>query len=125
MPVVFFLCLLAAKLPAQDSNSLGPHGGYLKTLGDFHSELVLNAQKGAVVYLLNREDKNPISDKASVYFLLRSGRFEANYYCAPKEDHFECRMPKPLDRKPGDIVTIKAMRKGKTDHFRYEFPLAP
>jgi hypothetical protein len=72
---------------------------------------------------MNKKDQNPLVEEASVYFLLKSGRFEANYYCAPVRHHFECRMPHALSRKPGDEITIKAIRKGLTDHFRYKFPL--
>ena len=122
--VLFFTLLIISPLFAGDLSPLGPHGGYLRTLGDFHSELVLNGKKGARVYLLNKEDKNPIADAASVYFMLHSGKFDTNYYCAPTGHHFECRLPRPLARSNGDVITIKAIRKGKTDHFRYEFPLS-
>lgn len=123
---VFLICVFAASATgSQGSVGRGPHGGYLSASENFHSELVLDAKKGALIYLMNKKDENPRVEQASVYFLLRSGRFEANYYCAPVRHHFECRMPQPLSRKPGDEVTIKAVRKGLTEVFHYKFPLEP
>lgn len=117
---IFVLSVLATNAGVHQR---GPHGGYLQTSNNFHLELVLDEKKGALIYLMNKKDQNALIEQASVYFLLKSGIFETNHYCAPIRHHFECRMPHPLSRKPGDEINIRAVRKGLTDHFRYKFPL--
>lgn len=113
---------LLSGMDARGTSARGPHGGYLKTSPRFDSELVLDGKRGAVVYLLNKDGQNPLNQGASLSFMLKSGRYEADYFCAPVGHHFECRFPQPTSRKEGDEITIRARRKGLSEIFHFKFP---
>ncbi len=123
-------CSLAIANPIKRSDekghATGPHGGRLMESSKFHLELVLDAKKGAIIYLMNTSDRNPITQNASVYFLLKSKGAENNYYCAHLPDHFECRLPNATGRPAGDELIIKATRRNLTDEFVYRYsPAVP
>jgi len=120
---VWLFILAAGSKLAHANISKGPHGGYVKTSEGIHAELVLDPKKGVLVYLMNAKDENPRVEEASIYVLFRTGRYEANIYCAPVKHHFECHVPNPLSRKTGDEISIRATRRGHTSTFLYTFPL--
>ncbi len=102
---------------------LGPHGGYIKMPGAFHTELVLDGSHKAKVYLLDFEWKNPsVRDSTVVLTLHGRGRVKAN--CAKKDDHYACEFSPIVDLgKKGALVLEAEREKQKGQSVRYELPL--
>ncbi|MBL7686827.1 MAG: hypothetical protein JNJ49_02255 [Bdellovibrionaceae bacterium] len=115
--------MLAGLAWAHGEEKLGPHGGYIKMPGAFHTELVLDAAHKVKVYLLDFDWKNPsVRDSSVVLTLHGRGRVRAN--CVKKEDHYGCEFSPNVDLgKKGALVLEAVREKQKGQSVRYELPL--
>lgn len=103
-------------------NKVGPHGGFIRMPGAFHTEVV-ETEKAFHVYLLDIEWKNPTTKNSSVALELERGGKRIALPCAKKREFFACIKPnEPLKDLSG--VVVKSTRDGQTGApMPYEYPL--
>jgi len=102
----------------------GPHGGFIRMPGAFHTELVMKSKKGLNVFLLDMEWANPTTESSSVKVVFKSGKKESLLNCETKQDHFWCKAPKGISIVAPGKVEITANRNGATGGLAvYELPL--
>ena len=101
----------------------GPHGGFIKMPGSFHTELVVDGPRRAKIYLLDFEWKNPTLQDSSVVLTLHGrGRVRAN--CVQANDHYVCEFSPAVDLGKKGALVLEAVRaKQKGQSVRYELPL--
>ncbi len=107
---------------AHNEDKPGPHGGFIRMPGGFHTELVMK-QKYLEIYLLDFDFKHPQVANSSVKVSLKQGTEEKTLMCRPKKDRFICDLPKGYNSKQGNIV-VSATRDGMGGGLAvYDFPL--
>ncbi len=111
-----FLSLVCMFLTSQSNahgeDKYGPHKGFVRMPGAFHTELVLNGKNKLKVYLLDIEWKNPTVEKSSLDVTYDN---QTKGECKPQKNYFSCEFPKSIDlRKKGElkIVAIRNDQKG-------------
>lgn len=117
------LNILAGLAWAHGEEKLGPHGGYIKMPGAFHTELVLDGAHKVKVYLLDFDWKNPSVRDSSVSLTLH-GRGRATAKCVKQDDNYACEFSPIVDLgKKGALVLQAEREKQKGQSVRYELPL--
>lgn len=108
-------------LRAHGMNELGPHGGYIKMPGAFHTELVDKGDR-LNVYLLDLNFKNPTIVDSSVLVLYKGNKLVATD-CKQENDYFVCDKPK-LGFKDFKTIVISSKRnKTQGKEAIYSLPL--
>lgn len=108
-------------------NKLGPHGGYVRMPGAFHTELVEKKPKTLEVYLLDINFKNPVIENSEVTAKLtnKTGKQQDTVNCLAQKEkmNFECKLDK--DFSLYQKIKIKAIRNGikSSKDADYEIPL--
>jgi hypothetical protein len=98
-------------------DKLGPHGGFIKMPGGFHTEAVPITNNQIKIYLLDIEWKNPTIENSSVTV--------NSLPCKPERDVFLCDLGGKSDLKKKGILNIEATRLGqKGNSASYELPLS-
>jgi hypothetical protein len=90
----------------------GPHGGFVKMPGAFHTEVLKKSGTEFQIYLLDVEWKDPTIEGSSVSATLKRGSKTIPLQCAPLEDRFSCRTPKGESIQKKDQLEVTAIRKG-------------
>ena len=94
---------------AHGENKPGPHGGFIRMPGVFHTEVVPTGANSFNVYLLDMAWRNPSTKKSKVVAHLK----ETKTNCSIEADHFVCQLDKNADLKETGTLTIEAMREEK------------
>ena len=126
MKTMIFLCALYA-LPsiaqAHGEDKPGPHGGFVRMPGAYHTELVQENLRSFRVYLLNMQFKEPTAENSTVGMSKSSGKTIIKAECSAEADSFVCRFPEGTDLAKGEIK-IESSRKGmKANSAAYKLPL--
>lgn len=110
---------------AHGEDKPGPHQGFIKMPGAFHTELVALNESTVQVYLLDMNFKNPIIKDSKVEGKLRTKEgVEMIFSCTPEKTYFQCPLPEPLTKHPGGKILIHAERSGsKGIPAVYDLPL--
>lgn len=108
-------------LLAHGMNKKGPHGGFIKMPGTFHTELVDRGDK-IVVYLIDINFKNPITYNSNV-FLTYKGQQSIDINCAEEKDYFVCYKPKEKFEYFQQIIIHSIRNKIKATEAVYGIPL--
>lgn len=123
MKAILFLLLFRLEAFGHGTEKPGPHGGHVLMPGAFHTELKLDIEGNAHIYLLDMEFKNPTVKNSSVevYFTQKSKKIP--FTCdANQHDHFLCK-PQAKLLAQGEIV-VKAKREhSKGNDAIYKLPL--
>ena len=102
----------------------GPHGGFVRMPGGFHTELVKVDDQRFNVYLLDFNWRNPSTVKSSVEATLKSEGRDVQISCNPNESFFSCIVRPPLSISGSKKILIKAVREGKLGGVvSYDLPL--
>lgn len=107
---------------AHGDNVPGPHGGFIRMPGAFHTE-VAPYQKGFKIFLLDMHFQNPLTRLSSVNAEMTIGHDSVSLKCKSKEDYFDCRA-NPEQMTHASELKITAVRdnaKGAT--VSYSLPL--
>ena len=139
----FWILILSCLAPAHGENELGPHKGYIRMPGAFHTEVVPLSPFRLKIFLLDMRWKNPMTKNSSVLVSYKSTKaIEKNNEkptqkttekshekvtaskCQTKETHFICSFPKTVDlNQPGELL-IEAQRDNQKGNLvSYELPL--
>lgn len=105
----------------------GPHQGFVRMPGAFHTEVVPSASTHELnIYLLDIAWKNPSVKNSSVEILFKNS-MNGLTSCPPRADKnfFFCRVPADVDlKKPGQFI-VKAKREGQVGNDAvYDLPLS-
>lgn len=121
--IVGIILFAASFLWAHGGDEPGPHGGFVKMPGAFHTELVQLKDGTFKVYLLDMEFKNPVVENSEVKAWSVSGSKKSEIPCeAMGNDHFHC-MPKVKPIK-GEQLIVKAKRdQAQGNEATYKLPL--
>ena len=125
MKRILLLSLLFPALTfAHGEDKPGPNQGYLQMPGGFHTELVLDQDRSAHIYLLNMEFKNPTAKDSSVELTYKNGKKNIPFKCTVMGgDHFHCVTSEKYSMKKGTLV-VKAIReKAVGNEATYKLPL--
>lgn len=104
---------------AHGEDKPGPHGGYIRMPGAFHTEVV-KEKEGYRVYLLDINWKNPSVLDSSIAAYIQVGKKKTDLACAKESDSYFCKSKLP---EKGDL-NITAKREGQTGAVSsYKLPL--
>jgi len=117
------LIIFATNAFAHGENKFGPHKGYIRMPGAFHTELVPSGNNAFSVYLMDVNNKQPTTKNSSIEFEY-SNEEHILLECKPVEDHYTCNTDKKINLEKGQI-TLKAIRDGrKGKDAIYDLPLS-
>lgn len=102
----------------------GPHGGYIRMPGAFHTEIVFDEKLGELkIYLLDINWQNPSTKDSQLEATLKSKNTSEKLNCKKNTDYYSCLLSKNLSLRTGALV-IQASREGiKGSLASYELPL--
>ena len=113
------LATLSLNALAHGENKPGPHGGYIRMPGAFHTEVV-KEKDGYRVYLLDINWKNPSVLDSSVSASVQVGKKTTELVCTKQTDSYLCKSLLPQKGK----LNIQAKREGQTGAVAtYKLPL--
>lgn len=101
----------------------GPHGGHIQMPGAFHTELVLDKDQSAHIYLLDMNFTNPSIKDSSVEVTAKTKGKSVAFQCMiMNENHFHCT---PEKKYPATAkIIVKAVReKAPGNEAVYKLPL--
>lgn len=119
--MLILLILISNTAFAHGMNELGPHNGYIKMPGAFHTELV-DAKSQINVYLLDMAFKNPTTNNSSVK-IKYIGKSTVKYSCSKNVDHFICKQPAKLLTNYKKIILKTIRNNQKATEAVYDLPL--
>jgi hypothetical protein len=100
----------------------GPHGGFIKMPGAFHTEIVVAAKNSVKIYLLDINWKNPSVAKSKLETRWNDG--ELAKCSIEKKKYYLCAFASPADLTQPGKMTVKAERAGQSGALvTYDFPL--
>jgi hypothetical protein len=113
------LTLLTTNVFAHGEDKAGPHGGYIRMPGAFHTEVV-KEKSGYRVYLLDINWKNPSVLDSAVSANIQVEKKNTELTCAKESDSYFCKSTLP---QKGEL-NITAKREGQTGGIAvYKLPL--
>lgn len=126
MKTLVFLLSMNSLSFAQDSKSSnsGPHRGVLYDTGPYQVELLSEIQGKIFIYLLDKNNENPVVDNSEVGIFIKSGFTESEMTCAAdaNEKAFVCHQ---VGRKfnHGELAVSTKRLGVRTEEFKYPYPL--
>jgi len=102
--------ILPAALAAHGEDKLGPHKGYIRMPGGFHTEVKIQKNE-LIVYLLDIDWKNPTTKNSSVQVDYTNDDKKSSLTCEPKKSDFSCPLPESFTSKKGRL-SVTAIREG-------------
>lgn len=103
-------------------DKLGPHSGFVRMPGAFHTEVVKITNKKFKIYLLDIEWKNPSLKDSSVEATLATKSGEEQAVCETKDNYYECSLKNGSLKK--GVLNIQAKRENATGGIAtYKLPL--
>lgn len=124
--LMFLMIILGSTLSfAHGEDRLGPHGGYIRMPGAYHTEVIPKPNGVLQVFLLDMEWKNPTTQDSIVRAeLVSDSKKLRSIGCRPNGDHFQCEFPPKTDfQKSGDQIVIESTRlKQKGHRAAYDLP---
>lgn len=117
--IFLILTLIYLHVCAHGEGKPGPHGGFIRMPGPFHTEVVKESG-GYRVFLLDIDWKNPSVLASSVSAFIESDRTKTNLICTKKSDSYFCKSFHPQK----GILHINAKRNGQSGTIAsYKLPL--
>lgn len=122
--IALFSLIFTPSLWAHGENKRGPHGGYIRMPGAFHTELVQTSPTELRVYLLDMNFKNATTADSSVSGQIRYAKGLVSLDCGAKADHFVCILPESASMENATEIVLKARRAGVAGApATYSYPL--
>lgn len=114
--------IVSSQAFAHGEDKPGPHGGYIRMPGAFHTELVPTGKRELNAYLLDVSWQNPSVKDSKIAIIHQESK--ASSKCTKKSDLFQCVFPKSVDlTKPGKLL-VNGTREGqKGNEVIYNLPL--
>lgn len=106
---------------AHGEDKYGPHRGFVRMPGAFHTELVPVGKNKLKVYLLDIQWKNPSVVKSKVQ-IKYNDKIDAT--CEVKENFYDCTFPKSVNlSKKGELKVTAEREEQKGMEVTYALPL--
>jgi len=116
----FLFCAVAF---AHGEEKPGPHGGYIRMPGAFHTEIVPDSDTQFKIYLLDINWQNPSVKDSQVDIKFRTKGANEVVQCQLGVDFFQCQLSKGASLKKGKL-SVKAIREKVTGgEVFYNLPL--
>ncbi len=116
--------LISTNIRAHGEENFGPNKGYIRMPGSFHTELVPQMDGAFLVFLLDLQNKNPITKDSSVDLKIKNSKESVQFKCTQMEDHFHCTNDKKVTITADSKIVLKAKRHGiKAQEATYDLPL--
>lgn len=120
--IIFIFALLeilSLQIFAHGEDKPGPHGGYIRMPGAFHTE-VLKIKEGYRIYLLDMNWENPSVADSSVKATVKIGKKKTDLNCVKEKDSYLC---KTKLKEKGELE-VTAKREGQMGNEAvYKLPL--
>lgn len=107
---------------AHGEDKPGPHGGNVEMPGAFHTELVLDKDQSAHIYLIDINFQNPTTKDSSVKVFARNNKTEVPFSCSIMHNHFHC-IPSKKYKLTGELVVEAVREKAAGNQAVYKLPL--
>ncbi len=108
---------------AHGEDKPGPHGGFIRMPGAFHTEVVPQSKTTLKVFLLDIEWKNPSINNSSLQVILND-KSKTKAQCSVKDNYYLCSFPKPIDlTKKGELKVLPQRDGQKGAEVSYILPL--
>lgn len=125
--LILFLTAFSSSsfLWAHGEDKYGPHKGFIRMPGAFHTEVVLDSSQAVKVYLLDMEWKNPVTEKSRVQVsYVGSRNISESARCVTKKNFFLCSFPRKVNLKTKGVLKIQATRVDQSGQEAvYDLPL--
>ncbi len=123
--IVFIYSFLISILSwAHGEDKPGPHGGFIKMPGAFHTEVVLSGPQQLTIYLLDMNWKNPSVTRSKLQVTYKSDKTSIGQ-CEVKDSHYVCLWPKTVNLNHKAQLLIEAQRLGQKGNLvSYDLPLS-
>lgn len=118
--LVYSTILLASSFSsAHGEDKPGPHKGYIRMPGGYHTEVLLTAPNRLKVYLLDINWKNPVVKDSAAQVSFVAGEKNSRQSdvqptpfvdCKASGDHFVCEFPKNVNLNSTGTLTLKSTR---------------
>lgn len=115
-------------------DKLGPHKGYIRMPGSYHTEVKQHGTSSFTIYLLDMHWKNPSTHQSEVTgYLMRSIRLKDGHntdqkiplMCTAHRTSFLCQTTQSIQTQPGDQLFLNTTRDGqKGGVVNYALPLS-
>lgn len=106
---------------AHGEDKFGPHKGFVRMPGAFHTEIVLNGKNKLKVYLLDIEWKNPTIEKSSLEVTYND---QIKATCKSEKDFYSCSFPKSVNlTQKGELKVLASRKDQKGNIALYPLPL--
>ena len=129
MKFVSFICgtilfsTLSSTVFGHGEDKPGPHGGFIRMPGPFHTELVKVSDTTFRVYLLDMEWKNPTTRDSKIAVKAKSKKGFQPVSCAFEVEAFKCELPKNWKWSDVTEISIEPTRQGTPGGVAlYRFP---
>jgi hypothetical protein len=130
-PVLSALCIGVAAISiftatkfahAHGEDKLGPHGGYIRMPGAFHTEVVPK-NKFLEVYLLDINWKNPITTDSSLSLSIQQNGVKKVFDCTDAQNRFICQLPNGVNLDSGKLIVRSTRASAVGNEIEYALPL--
>ncbi len=131
LAILLTISLQPTRLSAHGEDKLGPHKGYIRMPGSFHTEVTQQSPTSFVVYLLDMHWKNPTTHQSEVTaYVMRptdqnnSASQKIPLICTTHRNSYLCQTTQGAATQPGDQLLLKATRAGQAGGIAtYDLPL--
>ncbi|MEQ1724216.1 MAG: hypothetical protein ABL930_13680 [Pseudobdellovibrio sp.] len=98
---------------AHGEDKPGPHKGFIRMPGNYHTEVVADNNNTLKVYLLDIKWKNPSVKQSKVKATHKTDAKSTKAMCLAGKDHYICTFAKSIDlTKPAELI-IESQREGQ------------
>lgn len=107
------LALFSGLALAHGEDKPGPHGGFIRMPGAFHTEVVPTGDRAFSVFLVDMKNAEPLVEDSGVSAKIRNGKVEIAAACAPNATakRFDCVLPEDASLGVGEL-RLEARRAG-------------
>lgn len=123
--IAIILCVtgISYKAFAHGEDKPGPHGGFIKMPGAFHTEVVPVNENTFKLYLLDISFAAPITTNSWVKASVVTGDKKSEADCKESTDFFLCVLPKGTNLKSGKLEVQAKRSDAQGISMGYELPL--
>lgn len=109
-------------LLAHGEDKPGPHGGYIRMPGGFHTEVKLT-EESLHIYLLDIQWKDPVTEKSKVEVEYKTSTGATKLACRADQNFFSCELPKGFNKETGKLLVMADRMGMKGAKAEYDLPL--
>lgn len=108
---------------AHGEDKPGPHGGFIRMPGAFHTEVLPQGKNKLKIYLLDINWKAPSVSQSSLEVTLEESNLKNKAQCHTKDDYYLCSFQNMVDlTKKGNLKVLAQRENQKGAEVSYELP---